>query len=65
MIEAAQQALESAKAEAATNDPAAAATVDAAAKRLAAATTAAKPRDIVDIIVSQPITIRVKPAETK
>ena len=64
-IEAAQQSLELAKAAAATNDATAAAKVDAANKRLVAATNAAKPKDIVDIIVSQPITIRVKPAETK
>jgi hypothetical protein len=64
-VEAAKQSLESAKAEAATNDAADTAKIDAAAKRLAAATNAAKPKDIVDIIVSQPITIRVIPAETK
>jgi hypothetical protein len=38
--------------------------VAAADKRLKSATAKAKPKDIVDIIVSNPITIRVKPAET-
>jgi len=41
------------------------AAVAAAAKRLEAAKKQAQPKDIVDIIVSEPITIRVKPAETK
>jgi hypothetical protein len=36
----------------------------AADKRLKSATAKAKPKDIVDIIVSKPITIRVKPAKT-
>ncbi|MCG8650163.1 MAG: serine protease, partial [Pirellulales bacterium] len=36
----------------------------AAAKRVQAATNRAKPKDIVDIIVSEPIAIRVKPGET-
>lgn len=42
-----------------------AAAVDAAAKRVKTATAAAKPKDIVDIIVSEPLAIRVTPAETK
>ncbi len=37
----------------------------AAKKQLEAAEKQAQPRDIVDIIVSQPISIRVKPAESK
>ncbi len=36
-----------------------------ATKRVQAAAAAAEPKDIVDIIVSEPITIRVKPAESK
>jgi len=50
---------------AAANQTAAAAKVESATKRLTAVTNAAKPKDIVDIIVSQPIAIRVQPAETK
>jgi hypothetical protein len=42
-----------------------AAAVAAAAKQLKTASNAAKPKDIVDIIVSEPIAIRVIPAETK
>lgn len=42
-----------------------AAAVEAAAKRVKTATNAAKPKDIVDIIVSEPIAIRVLPAESK
>jgi hypothetical protein len=37
----------------------------AAAERIKKATAAAAPKDIVDIVVSEPIAIRVKPAETK
>ena len=37
--------------------------VVAAEKKLKAATVRAKPKDIVDIVVSKPIRIRVKPAE--
>lgn len=44
---------------------AAAAAVAAAAAQLKKATEAAKPKDIVDIVVSEPIAIRVKPAEKK
>ncbi|MBP88527.1 MAG: serine protease [Planctomycetaceae bacterium] len=41
------------------------AAVAAAAKRLQDAKKLAQPKDIVDIIVSEPIAIRIKPAETK
>ncbi len=41
------------------------AAVAAAEKRVAAAKSQANPKDIVDIIVSEPIKIRVQPAETK
>jgi len=44
---------------------AATATQRACSERLKKATEAAKPRDLVDIVASQPITIRVKPAEKK
>jgi hypothetical protein len=37
----------------------------AASEQLKKATDAAQPRDIVDIIVTEPIAIRIKPAETK
>ncbi len=43
----------------------AAAAAAAAGKQVQAATQRAAPKDIVDIIVSEPIAIRVKPAETK
>jgi hypothetical protein len=43
----------------------AAAALAAAAEQLKKATEAARPRDIADIVVSQPITIRVNPAETE
>ncbi len=39
--------------------------VKAAEKKLTAATNAAKPKDIVDIVVAKPCTIRVLPAEKK
>ncbi|QDU27173.1 hypothetical protein ETAA8_22580 [Anatilimnocola aggregata] len=44
---------------------AAAAALATATERLKTATEAAKPRDIVDILVSEPIAIRVLPAEKK
>ncbi len=44
---------------------AATAAVAAAAEKVKQATQTAQPRDIVDIIVSEPIAIRVKPAGTK
>ncbi len=43
----------------------AAANLAAASERLKAATQAANPQDIVDIVVSEPIAIRVTPAEKK
>ena len=42
-----------------------AAAVAAAVEKLKQATQVAQPRDIVDIVVSEPIAIRVKPAGTK
>ncbi len=58
---------EAAKAvEAATaKQKAATASVAAAAEKIKQATAAAQPRDIVDIVVSEPIKIRVNPAEKK
>ncbi len=56
-----EKALQAATAEKKTADAA----VAAAAKRLAAAKSQANPKDIVDIIVSEPITIRVLPTVTK
>ncbi len=47
----------------AVRQKAAAAAVAAAAEKLKQATQVAQPRDIVDIVVSEPIAIRVKPAE--
>ncbi len=44
---------------------AATAAVAAAAEKIKQATAAAQPRDIVDIVVSEPIKIRVNPAEKK
>jgi hypothetical protein len=44
---------------------AAAAALAAANERLKKATESAKPRDVADIVVSEPITIRVTPAEKK
>jgi hypothetical protein len=41
------------------------AALTAAAERLKKATEVAQPRDIVDLVVSEPIAIRVKPAEKK
>ncbi|REK24117.1 MAG: serine protease [Planctomycetota bacterium] len=70
LTEAAQAAAEEEKANAeaaaqaaAEKQKAADAAVAAAEKRLQAATNRAKPKDIVDIVVSTPITLRVKPAE--
>ncbi len=61
---------EKAKAENAHRDAvqkhkAADAALKAVTRQVAAATARAKPKDIVDIIVSKPIAIRVKPAEKK
>lgn len=49
----------------ATKRKAATAALAAAAEQLKNATATAQPRDIVDIIVTEPIAIRVKPAESK
>ncbi|MBC8116225.1 MAG: serine protease [Candidatus Saccharimonas sp.] len=72
LTEAAKAAATEAKAEAdkaveaaTAKQKAATAAVTAAADRLKAATAAAAPRDIVDIVVSEPIAIRVNPAEKK
>jgi hypothetical protein len=54
-----------AAADLATKRKAAEATLAAVANRLKQATAAAQPRDIVDIIVSEPVQIRVKPVESK
>jgi hypothetical protein len=51
--------------EALAKQKAADAAVAAADKLLKDATAAAQPKDIVDIVVSTPISIRVKPAEKK
>ena len=48
-----------------TKQQAATAAVTAAAEQVKQATQKAQPRDIVDIVVSEPIAIHVKPAETK
>ena len=48
-----------------TKQKAADAAVAAAEKSLKDATATAQPKDIVDIVVSTPISIRVKPAEKK
>jgi len=49
----------------AARQKAAAAALAAATEELKKATAVAQPKDIVDIVVSEPIAIRVKPAETK
>ncbi|MEZ6054170.1 MAG: PPC domain-containing protein [Planctomycetaceae bacterium] len=54
---------EAAAAQAAERQKAAEAAVAAAEKQVQAATARAQPKDIVDIIVSTPITVRVNPAE--
>jgi hypothetical protein len=56
---------EQAAANAQKRHQAAVASVEAATQRLKAATEQAKPKDIVDIIVSEPISIRVKSVEEK
>jgi hypothetical protein len=61
--EAATPEIEQARAELAERQKAAAARLTAADNQLKKATEAARPKDIADIIVSQPIKIRVKPAE--
>jgi hypothetical protein len=69
-VDAAQAAVDQAKREAAAVEPAntekakaAQAAVTAAEAQLKAATTTAAPKDIVDIIVTAPVTIRVNPVE--
>jgi hypothetical protein len=57
--------IEQALKDVAAKQVAAAAALTAAADRLKKATAAATPKDIVDIVVSEPIAIHVKPAETK
>ncbi len=57
--------LEQAARAAAEEQKKAAAAIKAAEKKLASATNRAKPKDIVDIVVSSPIRIRVLPAEEK
>lgn len=52
-------------AEAMARHKSAVAALAAAAQQLKTATAAAQPKDIVDIVVSEPIAIRVKPAEAK
>ncbi|MGV3486553.1 MAG: serine protease [Planctomycetaceae bacterium] len=54
-----------AAAEALAKKQAADAALNGAAEKLKAVTAKAAPKDTVDIVVSQPIEIRVKPAETK
>ena len=49
----------------AARQKAATAALAAAADQLKKANEVAQPRDIVDIVVSEPIAIRVKPAEKK
>jgi len=63
----AEQKMEADKAAeaAAAKQKAAAAALAAADQKLKTATATAQPKDIVDIVVSEPIAIRVKPAETK
>ncbi len=58
-------ALDAAVAAAKQRQQAATAAVAAAAEQVKQATQKAQPRDIVDIVVSEPIAIHVKPAETK
>ncbi len=48
-----------------TKHQAAVVALNAAAEKVKQATQRAQPRDIVDIVVSEPIAIRVKPAEAK
>ena len=62
---AAAQEVEQATPASAERKQAADAALAAAAKRLQEATQQAQPKDIVDIIVSEPIAIRVKAGETK
>uniref|UniRef100_A0A7C2NUU3 Uncharacterized protein n=1 Tax=Schlesneria paludicola TaxID=360056 RepID=A0A7C2NUU3_9PLAN len=58
--DAAQKAVD----EAVARQKAAQAALTAARERVKTATQTAQPRDIVDIVVTEPITLRVQPAET-
>ena len=58
-------AADKALAEITEKQKAAQAALAAATEKLKQATAVAQPRDIVDIVVAEPITIRVKPAEAK
>ncbi len=58
-------ALQTMIAELKTKHQAAVAAVGAATEKAKQATQRAQPRDIVDIVVSEPIAVRVKPAEAK
>ena len=60
----AKQAAESLVAQAVEQERAAAVNLEQATKRLQEATEMSQPKDIVDIICSEPITIRVTPAES-
>ncbi len=61
----AQAELEKSTTELAEKQKAAAAALAAADEKLKQATAIAQPQDIVDIVVTEPIALRVKPAETK
>jgi hypothetical protein len=61
----AKEKLKPASEAAVARQKAAAVAVAAANERLKQVTAAAQPKDIVDIVVSQPITLRIQPAETK
>ncbi|MFK8114954.1 MAG: serine protease [Rubripirellula sp.] len=65
VTEAEKPAMESAIKKAKAKQQASAAIVSSVTKKLAAAKKLAKQKDIVDIVVSEPISIRVNPAETK
>lgn len=60
-----KEAADRAVADANSRRTAAAAALSAASERVKTAVAAAQPQDIVDIVVSEPIAIRVKPAESK
>ncbi|MFO1007231.1 MAG: serine protease [Planctomycetaceae bacterium] len=61
----AQAELEKSKTEIAEKQKAAAAALAAADEKLKQATAIAQPQDIVDIVTTEPIALRVKPAESK
>ena len=60
-----KEAAQKAVTDVAARQKVAAAALTKAAAELKQATAAAKPKDIVDIVVSEPIAIRVQPAEKK